>query len=363
MGTLYQPGIVKDEDMKVHYETGVAKVLREAMGLRPKESVVILSDRPTEAEKEHKSAAELRVWSDVCTCAEVFCQTAGKLFPDNEIKLCYFQNEEDKEERNRVILENCAKADLVLAISNLSISHLGIAGKLLAHARVASMPQFRLEMLEPGGPCDVDYQEMQRLGRHVETALKAANRVQITSELGSNLTLCIHGREVVNGTATIRNRGEFGNVPIGEVFTSPQEGSAEGTLVVPAGWYPGLTETMTLTFHHGEVTDLSGGGETGDYFRELLGFCGTKTEEGVPHRRNCAELGIGMNAHAHSVETVLEAEKILGSIHVAIGDNSGFGGVVKSDIHVDFVIPEPTVFFDGGLWMQRGKRIEEERPC
>jgi leucyl aminopeptidase (aminopeptidase T) len=45
----------------------------------------------------------------------------------------------------------------------------------------------------------------------------------------------------------------------------------------------------------------------------------------------------------------LEAEKIKGTVHLAIGDNAHFGGTVESDLHEDFVLPHPELFLDGEL--------------
>ena len=54
---------------------------------------------------------------------------------------------------------------------------------------------------------------------------------------------------------------------------------------------------------------------------------------------------------------MLEAEKILGTIHIAIGDNSHFGGRVEADLHEDFIIPEPTVYADGKVFIEKGKHL------
>ena len=59
--------------------------------------------------------------------------------------------------------------------------------------------------------------------------------------------------------------------------------------------------------------------------------------------RNIAELGIGTNERATRPDNVLEAEKILGTVHVALGDNSGFGGVVSTPFHEDYVLFRPTL--------------------
>ena len=64
-------------------------------------------------------------------------------------------------------------------------------------------------------------------------------------------------------------------------------------------------------------------------------------------RRNIAEIGIGTNPNAKDPLNLLEAEKIKGTCHMAIGDNHTFGGgKVESDIHIDFVIPEARLFLD-----------------
>ena len=62
-----------------------------------------------------------------------------------------------------------------------------------------------------------------------------------------------------------------------------------------------------------------------------------------PLVRNIAELGIGTNDRASRPDNILEAEKILGTVHVALGDNSGFGGRVQVPFHEDYVFYKPTL--------------------
>ncbi|MEF9437813.1 MAG: hypothetical protein L0922_03365 [Candidatus Mariimomonas ferrooxydans] len=58
---------------------------------------------------------------------------------------------------------------------------------------------------------------------------------------------------------------------------------------------------------------------------------------------NVAELGIGTNDKASRPDNILESEKILGTIHIALGDNSSFGGKVTTPFHQDFVFFKPTM--------------------
>jgi aminopeptidase len=56
------------------------------------------------------------------------------------------------------------------------------------------------------------------------------------------------------------------------------------------------------------------------------------------------EFAFGINPKARFVEEFLEAEKILGTTHIAFGDNSDMpGGKNPSKNHMDFLMSEPTV--------------------
>jgi leucyl aminopeptidase (aminopeptidase T) len=52
------------------------------------------------------------------------------------------------------------------------------------------------------------------------------------------------------------------------------------------------------------------------------------------------------NEKARITGVILEDEKALGTIHLAFGDNSTFGGTVKAGVHIDTVIHGPTVYLD-----------------
>jgi len=74
-----------------------------------------------------------------------------------------------------------------------------------------------------------------------------------------------------------------------------------------------------------------------------------------PNGRNLAELGIGTNDRAKITGNVLEDEKVMGTIHLAFGDNSTFGGKVKVDVHLDGLVLKPTVEVDGKEIMKNGR--------
>ena len=111
---------------------------------------------------------------------------------------------------------------------------------------------------------------------------------------------------------------------------------------------------MTIRFQQGLVSEVLGGGNVGDNLRQLLGFAGGEI---VTERRNLAELGVGTNSMAKASESTLEAEKVLGTVHIAIGDNAHIGGAVTADLHMDFVLPHTQLMLDGETVMSDGRLL------
>ncbi len=110
---------------------------------------------------------------------------------------------------------------------------------------------------------------------------------------------------------------------------------------------------MNLKVKNGNVFEATGGGSVGDKVRLLLSF--DKNEEPYILRRNIGELGIGTNPNAKRPDNLLEGEKIKGTVHLALGDNSHMGGNVHTDLHWDFVIPKADLILDGKNVMKNGR--------
>jgi leucyl aminopeptidase (aminopeptidase T) len=148
----------------------------------------------------------------------------------------------------------------------------------------------------------------------------------------------------------LSNRAAFGNLPCGEGFIAPIEGSAEGTLVVDGSIAGvGRLDTPTsLTIREGRLTDATGA--DGATLLELLTVHG---EEAT----TVAELGIGTNEEAILTGNILEDEKILGTAHVAFGASAAIGGDVQVPVHLDCVIVEPTVEIDGNEVARGGELL------
>jgi aminopeptidase len=70
--------------------------------------------------------------------------------------------------------------------------------------------------------------------------------------------------------------------------------------------------------------------------------------------RTVAEFGIGTNDKAILTGLIIEDEKVMGTIHIAFGDNKSMGGSVRVASHLDGLIKEPTVWFDDRKIMEAG---------
>jgi aminopeptidase len=225
--------------------------------------------------------------------------------------------------------------DAVVALSNYSTSHTRFRDFLtrICGTRYASMPLFEVAMVE--GPMNVDWKQLSRNTREIARRMGGAEAVEISAPNGTKISFSVAGRKVLADTGILTKPGSFGNLPAGEVFFAPVEGTANGKLVLQ--WAPTreLESPVTLLVKDGYVQDVQGKDE-------FAGQLARKLDERMENR-NIAELGIGTNSMAKRPDNILESEKIMGTIHIALGDNSSFGGRVATPFHQDFVFFRPTV--------------------
>jgi leucyl aminopeptidase (aminopeptidase T) len=242
-----------------------------------------------------------------------------------------------------------AAADVVLAPTIQSLSHTA-ARKIASEAgvRIGTLPGVTEEML--GRLMTGDLEEIRRRGWAVVTALNRGSEARITCPHGSDLRIGLEGRLGIVDAGELGNRGAFGNLPCGEGFIAPVEGTTAGTLVVDGSIAGvGLLETpVELTVREGHLVEATG--EDGAQLMELLTIHGEDAT-------NVAELGIGTNEEAILTGNILEDEKILGTCHVAFGASAAIGGTVQVPVHLDCVVLEPTVEIDDETVVSGGELL------
>lgn len=341
---------------RARIRAGVLNMLKVNMGVQPGESILVVGDPPAFANWAAMGTDELERMLERSLLAKAVAEIAAADFPENPVEFyAYPAVARSGAEPIAEVGERMARAGVVIAITNRSLSHTDARQNACrAGARIASMPGFVVRMFEPDGPMNADYYEVERITRPVAERLTRAREALVRSAAGTDIRLSLAGREAIADTGLFTARGSFGNLPSGEGFIAPLEGTAEGQIVVELGWARNLTELMTIRFRQGAVTELIGGGGVGDSLRSLLGFAGGEI---VPERRNLAELGVGTNPKARPTESTLEAEKVMGTVHIAIGDNAHIGGNVTADLHMDFVLPHTELILDGQTVMADGKLL------
>lgn len=223
---------------------------------------------------------------------------------------------------------------IIIAMSNNSTSHTNYR-KLAcqAGARFASLPHFDPDMF--GTSMDVDWNALTERTARLVAAINRAEWVNVECPNGTAMHICKRGRQAEGDDGMLTAPGSFGNLPAGEAYLAPLEGESHGTMVLEWGPSSKLDNPLTLTVADGRVIRIEGD----DQLRASLEDRFAENDA----CRNLAELGIGTNDKASRPDNVLEAEKILGTIHLALGDNTGFGGVVAAPFHEDYVFYQPTV--------------------
>ena len=334
----------------------VINMFKVNMGLKSGEKVLVVTDMPRAEDWIKMDVERLTDFVRRSTLAKVVSEIAKESFPDCPVEFyVYPATGRHGTEPPKEVGEKMKAADVVIAITTYSLTHTEAREEATkAGARIASMPLFLTDMFYPEGPMAADYMKIKEVTEKFAKILTEAKRARVVTAAGTDIEFSLEGRDGRSDTGIFVEKGAWGNLPSGEAYIAPVEGTGEGKIVVEVGWYPGLTENMTLVVKGGEVVEVIGGGKVGDEYRELL-RPGVE-EEPYKSRRNApAELGIGTNPYAKRPDNVLEAEKIKGTVHLAIGDNSHMGGKVSSDLHQDFVLPKPDLYLDGKLVIKGGE--------
>jgi leucyl aminopeptidase (aminopeptidase T) len=306
-------------------------VVTDCMGVKPGEKVVVVAD------------TSLHHLGQVLFEAAVNAEAEAQL-------LIMIPRESNGQEPPTPVAAALLEADVGLLVTSKSLSHTKARKEANNKgARIASLPGLTSQVM--ARTLNSGYEAIAAKCMFYAEKLSQGQKVNITTDLGTNLTFSIAGRPGIADTGLLREPGMFGNLPAGEAYIAPVEGTAHGTLVIDGSMAAiGLIgEPITIKVENGLAVQISGGKEA-QKLNQLMEKHGAKA-------RNIAELGIGLNPEAMLTGVVIEDEKVEGTIHIALGDNSTFGGTVEVDSHLDGVIKNPTVTVDGEIIIARGKPV------
>ncbi len=189
--------------------------------------------------------------------------------------------------------------------------------------------------------------EWKKIHKQQEKICNFLNQVDEIHIIGedTDLTFGIKGRTWENCDGKI-------NMPDGEVFTTPLENSANGTIRFTfPGIYSGREiEDITLAFKDGKVVKASAT-KGNDLLQKTLKIEGAD---------RIGEAAIGTNYDITKfTKNILFDEKMGGTIHIALGDSyPETGGQNKSPIHWDILKDmkkDGEIYADGKLFYKDGK--------
>ena len=205
-----------------------------------------------------------------------------------------------------------------------------------------------------------DFQKVDRLSAKVVAMVRKARRVRATTAAGTNLTADLNPNYHWLKTSGIISPEKWGNLPGGEIFTTP--GEVNGTFVIDGvvGDYlctkfGNLQATpLTIQIKGNRLTDAhSENHELEDDFWKY-----THTDE---NSDRVGEFAIGTNIDLKDViGQILQDEKYPG-VHIAFGNPYGAhtGAEWDSSTHIDVVGRKFNIWVDDEQIMQNGKFLLE----
>ncbi|NRS52083.1 aminopeptidase [Brevibacillus sp. HB2.2] len=272
---------------------------------------------------------------------------AGKQLGAEAMLMVMKEREKSGQEPPAAVAAAMKSADVVVCVTQHSLTHTKARKEAAANGtRLATMPAITEDMFLAGA-ISADYTQVKALTERVTEMLTRASTVRI-EKAGKSLTFSIADRNGVPSTGMYVNPGESGNLPSGEAYIAPLEGTAEGQILVD-GSIAGIGKIdspLLLTVQNGRITEAEG--TSAERLLQMLGDQGG---------RMLGEFGIGTNDKARITGVVLEDEKVYGTIHVAFGSNNTFGGTIVAGVHIDLVVKEPDVYLDDKCIMKNGKLL------
>ncbi|MEC0241310.1 aminopeptidase [Paenibacillus dokdonensis] len=305
------------------------KTLADCLGLKAGETFLVVTD------DTRKELAEL-------------LYEAGRRMGAEAMLMVMKERGKSGQEPPAAVAAAMVSSQAVVCITKHSLTHTQARKQAAAAgARVATMPGITEDMFLEGAIA-ADYMQVKALTEKVTEMLTQSRKVRIEKD-GHSLEFSIEGRDGVPSTGMYLEPGQSGNLPSGEAYIAPVEGSASGQIVVD-GSIAGvgkLAGPIVLNVEKGRLVAAEGG-EEGEKLLQMLG-------DGAG--RMLGEFGIGTNEKARITGVVLEDEKVYGTIHVAFGSNNTFGGTVAAGVHIDCVVGKPDVYLDEELIMKNGELI------
>ncbi len=203
----------------------------------------------------------------------------------------------------------------------------------------------------------VDYADLGRQAQRLSKRLAAASTLHLSDTAGRTdfrLEKVTGGRPLERDDGIIgpEDRAEgslYLNLPSGEVCFAPPETSAEGRVFIELAFWQGQPiRELELEFVAGQVRAV-GASQGLELFRQVVDGSGGDSAR-------LGEFGIGLNpAVTQLTGLTLLDEKMIGTCHLALGENRALGGLNNSALHWDLVVQHAILKLDNKIILAGGQ--------
>lgn len=320
---------------KLSPEEAAHKIAGDLMAIQADELVAIMCDEDSPSDMISSLQGEMR---------NIGAEYAVLLQPSRSAV--------NKNLMNPMIEHALERADVLIGLTKSSGAPVYAAKvkELLAakRLRVMSLAMRDLDTLTAGG-ATADYAVIKEKGDTLAGIWRNSREMRITSQAGTDIQAPIAFDDVIVECGYVHEAGYMAGLPDGEVSSRPIEGKANGVFVVdgPAAIVGNPEVPIKISVEKGKVVEITGDCPQADELREIVST--------VPHADNIAEFGIGLNPSSRPDGIFQEVKKRQGQVHIAIGDNVYYGGTVQSNVHIDLVVLDPTVFLDDRMIVENGR--------
>lgn len=207
--------------------------------------------------------------------------------------------------------------------------------------------------------------------RHAEAVYEKTRKVRVVSEAGTDLTYDKGEYPVMTQWGYADEKGHFDHWGAGHIHTFPNEGSAQGTVVIQPGdivilpYCRYVVDPVRLEVREGHVTNIEGGLDA-KLMRDWL-------EDGKAHENDrdpyaLSHLGWGMNPQARWYGLALNGDEperhraaarvFPGNFLFSTGPNTQGGGKRTTRGHYDVPMRDCTVMLDNEVVIDRGRLVD-----
>jgi aminopeptidase len=327
-------------------EEGAENAVLVCMGLKQGEHVLIVTDR-----------AQLEI-------GRTLEKVAGKLTDTGNVKLFVLEDlvRRPLKELPKQISDAIPWANVTFWAAQSLPSELPsrrtFMEKAKRVARHGHMPNITRQLMEQG-MCS-DYNEVFTLTHKIHDAVNNSQIIEVTNRFGVDLKVQFDRNwKWVPSDGRYREKGRWGNLPEGEVFTAPK--IVNGTLGTNllGDWfsekYGNFRDLLSLEIEDSmiNIDSMNCGNEV--LRKELVEYLSTDSNS-----PRASEFALPTNPLLMSLPTIgnlLQDEKA--RVHIAFGDpyRDETGAPWESKTHVDMLLEACNVKVDGKAIMQNGKYI------